>query len=389
VYDHIASAGMVSPAPDRPAVSPAGAEKAINRRKSFIDSAIKKSPLGSPDFINEDIGKEQHGNEGLFDHANDDENIDFINSAGDQTEILSPETIKRRPKANSNESICETNDSKVSGTSSFASFVYECADLERDAPESDSSSGDSAREAFLNGKLRSLPAENLRPRSPNSGSMNSPSRLSRYDLFAEKFSAASPNSPSQTSVPIPRKIPSPSRMTTPQGAYSEGFEFGSKHAAGLESPMQIPLSPRFHENWNNSDYMLFRNLKRQCTEAFNSVKQDPDATELNFSQFTNLMGIMFSVSDEKEESIELLKNAFLCADAFRFFVDGPLINLTKKKLPIFQLVSSVNLNGCLMVTFIAHGLYSFEDKDLNRRITNLKLRRLLSKVSNINLCYFI
>lgn len=381
IYDHITSGGMI-PNPERPAVSPAGAEKAISRRRSFIDSAIKKSPLGSPDFTNEDLGNQRLGDEALFDHANHDENVDFINSLGEQTVFLSPEAMKHGQNVTSNESVCESVESKVSGTSSYASFVYECADLERDPPESDSSSGDSAREAFLNGKLRSLPAENLRSKSPFNGSMDSPSRLSRYDLFAEKFSAISPTSPQQTSIPVPRKIPSPSKMTTYQGFNTEDVEFGSNHAAGLSSPMQIPLSPKFHQNWSNSDYMLFRNLKRHCTDAFNSVKRDENATELKFPEFVRLIEILFSVSDDKEESAELIQIAFLCAEAFRSFVDGPIVNLTKKKLPLFQLVSSVNLNGCLMVTFIAHGLFSFEDKDLNRRITNLKLHRLLNKVSN-------
>lgn len=146
--------------------------------------------------------------------------------------------------------------------------------------------------------------------------------------------------------------------------------------------------------WTSSQLLLKRNLERQCLGVFrtyvSSAMNEAETNVLNFECFEYFLQDMFciSISSDSDSTKKLREIAFLTANALGGEkapkLEQSLKRLTRDKLGLAALVTGVTLGGCMLLVLIAHGLYKFEDSELNKVIGDLRLAKLQNKIHHLS-----
>lgn len=147
---------------------------------------------------------------------------------------------------------------------------------------------------------------------------------------------------------------------------------------------------RSKEHWTSAQMLQKRNLERQCLSAFQTYVLSPlneeDSNILNFESFQHFLQEIFClpVNSESDSYKQVREVAYLTADALggekAQKLERSLKRLTREKLGLVALVPGVTLAGCMLMVLIANGLYKFDDTELNKIISDLRLAKLQNKV---------
>ena len=161
-----------------------------------------------------------------------------------------------------------------------------------------------------------------------------------------------------------------------------------------DSPNPDSLVQRSASKWTASQQLLKRNLERRCLLAFRKVRAGEEDL-LDSDTFSELLEEIFSFPSEKnskmgeDEYSEMRKISFLTSNALsNGELEYLLRHLTVAKLGLPALATGASLAGTLLLVLIAYGFYSFQDKELNKLITNLRLITLNLSTTVCNFLLF-